>query len=86
MAAEQQLRELTAAGATRLILDMSGVAYMASAGIRMIHNLLRETRRQSGDVRLAGIQPHVKRTLDLIGLAPLLSIFDDVASALASFK
>jgi anti-anti-sigma factor len=83
--ASSKLNSLASAEAVQLILDLSDVSYMSSAGIRVLQGVIREVRRQSGDVRLAGVQPLVKRTLEFVGLVPVLKVYDDVAAALSSF-
>lgn len=55
------LHSLTAAGAVRLVLDLSELSYLDSAGIRVLFTTIREARRQSGNLRLAGVQPPVAR-------------------------
>jgi anti-sigma B factor antagonist len=84
--ADSKLRSLTVIGPAQLIMDLSDVSYMSSAGIRVLQTVLREVRRRAGDVRLAGVQPPVTRTLELVGLVPVLKVYDDVAAALLSFR
>jgi anti-anti-sigma regulatory factor len=48
--------------------------------------LLRDVRNQSGAIRLAGVQPLVRGTLDLVGLGPVFTNFDSVEAALLSFR
>lgn len=79
-----QLQHMLSANVGHLILDLSDLSYMSSAGIRVLQGLLQAARRQSSDVRLAGMQSLVRHTLDLVGLLPVLQVYDDVATALAS--
>ena len=81
--------ELTAAlhgqvsgGARDLVIDIAGVDYMSSAGLRA---LLKEARKQGGDLRPAAARPEVLRVLDLSGFTSILQVFPDVDSAVASF-
>ena len=83
--AESTLYRLLAARGVHLILDLSDVSYMSSAGIRLLLNLVRQARRQSGALRLAGVQPQTKRTLELVGLVPIFPLHGDVAAALGAF-
>ncbi len=83
--ADHYLRQLLAAQAVRLILDVSDLSYIASAGIRVLQMSIRESRRQSGDLRLVGLRPSVERTLQLVGLLPAIKVYADLPTALASF-
>lgn len=78
------LQHLLSADKPHLILDLSDLSYISSAGIRMLQGILQAARRQSSNIRLFGVQPMVKQTLDLVGLLPVLNVYDDLASALAS--
>jgi len=72
-------------GNIKLVADLSGVDYTSSAGLRVLLGAIKETRAQSGDIRLAGIQPDVQKVLNLSGFTNILKIFDDVEAAVASF-
>lgn len=80
------LSQLIADQTTKLVVDLSEVPYMASAGIRVLFDALQSTRSQSGDLRLAGIQPPVARVLDLTGLSQMFGIYSDVTAAVESFE
>lgn len=71
---------------TNLVADFSGVDYTSSAGLRVLLGAIKDTRAQSGDMRLAGVQPDVLKVLNLSGFTKILKIFDDVDSAIASYK
>ena len=72
-------------GNTKLVADLRGVDYTSSAGLRVLLGAIKETRAQSGDLRLAGIQPDVQKVLNLSGFTNILKIFDDTDAAVASY-
>lgn len=74
-----------AKGNAKLVADLSGVDYTSSAGLRVLLGAIKETRAQSGDLRLAGIQPDVQKVLTLSGFTNILKIFDDTDAAVASY-
>jgi anti-sigma B factor antagonist len=82
---QNRLNQLVAADAVKLVVDLSEVPYMASAGIRVLVTALQSARLNTGDLRLASVQPAVARMLELAGLLQLLTIYPDVAAAVASF-
>ena len=79
------LAELIDKGRYELVLDLSAVSYMSSAGLRALVGALRTCKRYSGDVRLANISDRVKEVLDLAGLASVFQTFDSQVDAVGSF-
>lgn len=72
-------------GIVRLVLDLQGVDYMSSAGLREIVAALKKTRKQQGDIRLAEAAPRVLEVLEMAGLDTFVQIFSSRAEALKSF-
>ena len=72
-------------GKTRLVADFAAVNYTSSAGLRALLATMKQARQKGGDLRLAGVQPDVKRVLDLSGFTSILKLYGDVASAIASY-
>jgi anti-anti-sigma factor len=68
-----------------VVLDMSGVEYISSAGLRAMVALLRETKKKKGDVRLADPSPRVVEVLALAGLNSLFQVYDSTTAAVGSF-
>ena len=70
-------------GKYNLVVDMSGLEYMSSAGFRALAATQRNCRRYNrGDVVLAQVPPLVHEALDLVGFAEHFTIFDRLESAL----
>jgi anti-sigma B factor antagonist len=76
-----QLRD----GKTSLVADLSQLDYTSSAGLRVILNGVKDARQKGGDLRLAGVQPNVKKVLDLSGFTSIMKAYPDVDAAVASF-
>lgn len=72
-------------GNIKLVADLSGVDYTSSAGLRVLLGAIKETRAQSGDLRLTGIQPDVQKVLNLSGFTNILKTFDTLDAAIASY-
>ncbi len=73
-------------GHARLVVDLSALTYLCSAGLRALLNAAKEARRQNGDLRLAAIQAEeVSRVLKMSGFDNILKVHPDVAAANASF-
>jgi len=73
-------------GNIKLVADLSGVDYTSSAGLRVLLGAIKETRAQSGDIRLTGIQPDVQKVLNLSGFTNILKVFNNLDEAVASFS
>jgi len=68
-----------------LVLDLSAIDFVSSAGLRVLLGTVKEARRLSGDLRLAAVNPDVKKVLSVSGFDRLLKIFDDVQTAILSY-
>ena len=70
---------------THLLIDLSGVAYVDSAGLGQLVQAYATTKTRGGELKLLNV---TKRLRDLLVVTKLLTVFesfDDEASALASF-
>jgi N-acetylglucosaminyldiphosphoundecaprenol N-acetyl-beta-D-mannosaminyltransferase len=64
--------------APRLVLDMTATTFVDSAGMGTLVDLTRRARAAGGDVRLAGVRPQVRRTMELLNLDRFLAMDDTV--------
>jgi anti-sigma B factor antagonist len=72
-------------GRDQLVFDLGQVNFMSSYGIRLLLEILRKSREQGGDLRLAQAPPGVARTLEITGLPRILNAYPSVDEAVASF-
>ena len=84
---DQVLKGLVDNGRFKLVLDLAGVAYMSSAGLRAMVSCLREVKKgvRMGDLRLAAPSARVAEVLELAGLNQVFQIFEDQEGAVGSF-
>ncbi len=75
-ALELALTEQLNAGHRWLILDMSDVDYIASAGLKMLVSVWQRSRDQKGDMALTALTPRVREVLEMIGLDLVFTITD----------
>src|SRR5215471_20836552 len=78
-------REQVGGGFIDIVGDFARVDYTSSAGLRALLETVKETRQRGGDLRLAAVQPEVRRVLDLAGFTGILKLYDGVDAAVASF-
>lgn len=73
-------------GHTQIVLDLAGVEYMSSAGLREIVSALKRAKRGTGgDVRLAQPSYRVREVLEMAGLDTILQIYPTQVEAVSSY-
>jgi anti-sigma B factor antagonist len=70
----------------KLLLDMSQVAYMSSAGLRVLLSLYRRAAAHDGKVVLVGLSEEIKDTMTVTGVLGFFTTGETVAEGLAAFK
>ena len=80
------LEALNNANRYKIILDLSKLEYMSSAGFRAILLGQRNCKRYNrGEIVLAAVPKKVMDALELTGFTPLFKIFDDITPAVGNF-
>ena len=83
---DEALKAVMEKGRYRIVLDLSGVEFLGSAGLRAIVSAYKTCRRWNrGDVRLAELPPRIQGVFDLAGITPLVRIYPEVVLAVGSF-
>jgi anti-anti-sigma factor len=80
----QALKAVIAKGMHNIVLDMSEVNFMASAGWWVLIDT-QKTCKPSGELVLAAVDSGIKDSLNLVGMGSYFKIFDDVTSAVGGF-
>lgn len=73
---------LVGPGAT--VIDLSGVDYISSAGLRVLLKAAKQAKSASNRLALAGVRPAVKEVFDISGFTALFQIYPDRAAAVAA--
>ena len=77
---------ITEEGRFRFVLDLKGVEFLSSAGLRvMINNQKTCKRYNRGEIVLAEVPENIYKSLDLAGFTTLFKIFDNVVTAVGNF-
>ena len=86
---DQMLQEaidtLVASGRTRILVNLSRVDFMDSAGMGELVASHRMVERFGGKLKILSASPKVQSTLSTSKLLPLFEVFDDEVEAIASF-
>lgn len=82
---EETLEDRIDEGRYNLVLDLSDVNYLSSAGLRALVSALRTCKKKGGDVRIANPSERVSEVMSLAGLDSLFTMYDDVTVAVGSY-
>lgn len=84
---EKVLRGLVDEGRHNIIVDLTDVPYISSAGLKALQATAKAARSGiiGGDLRLVGLKPNIKEIFDTIGFTQLFKIYDDLLDAVGSF-
>jgi len=66
----------------KLIFDFTGVNFMDSSGIGMIMGRYKSIQRNSGKIAITGLQPTVKKIVQMSGLHKILEEYDNLDIAM----
>ena len=79
--AQERILPLVQPGA-KILLDMSSVEYMSSAGLRMLLSMYRQITRQNGGLVLVGLAEEIKDTMSITGFLNFFTTRDTVDEGL----
>ncbi len=85
-AIEDALNELCDAGRSRIVVDLSEVIYVSSAGLAALLTGVRRARLLKGDVRLSSMNDRVREVFEMSGFDQVFSIYATAEQAAASFR
>ncbi len=83
---EKTLSELIAGGEIRFVIEMAGLEYISSAGLRGILATAKALKGKGGQIRFANVAGTVKEVFDISGFGTIFQMHDTVAGALAEIK
>lgn len=75
-----------ARGHVNLVVDLTGVDFMSSAGLRILLGALKESRSHGGDLRITSTNPGVDKILKMSGFHNIAKVFPSQIEALSSFR
>ncbi len=81
LAAEATLASTIDAGALHLVLNLAGLDYISSAGLRVLLATFKKLSRQHGKLVLCELQPGVREILEISGLLTVFVVAATEAEA-----
>lgn len=62
-------------GGTTVVLDLAGLEYISSAGLRSVARVRKTTRSLQGHTLLLDPQPQVRKVFDIVKAVPVSEVF-----------
>lgn len=82
----QALETASDGGKYKIVVNMSELEYMSSAGFRALLSAQRNSKRYNrGEVVLASVPERIREALELAGFTELFKTFDDPLQAVGHF-
>jgi anti-anti-sigma factor len=78
---DRRLAPVLASGIQSLVLDLAGLEYISSAGVRSIFKARKALATRNGKVLVLNPQPQIKKVFDVVKAVPLNEIFTSVEEA-----
>ena len=73
-------------GHVNVVVNLIGVEFMSSAGLRTLLGAVKEARSQGGDLRIASSNPGIDKVLKMSGFHNIAKVFSSQDEAVTSFS
>jgi len=83
---EAVLKQLVNEERVRIIVNMSDLSYISSAGLGVFMGFIEDVRSKGGDIKLAELTEKVFRVFDLLGFPVLYEIFEKESEAVDRYS
>lgn len=81
---DRHVSALLKANALRVVVELSGVGYIASAGVGVFINLQHQLKQKGGNLQLVNPGASVREIFSILGLEELFVIHDTLPQGLAA--
>jgi anti-anti-sigma factor len=79
-------REVLEQSDSRVIIDLSRITRIDSAGLGQLMSCYSHLVRNNGSLKVLNATPEVRKVLDITGISTLISAFNDEREAVRSFQ
>jgi len=80
------IERIIAENCYKIVVDLSGVTYVSSAGWGIFISEIKRVRREAGDIKLAAMRPEVREVFDLLEFNNILKPYPDKIEAIKDFR
>lgn len=78
---EDELREIIDDKTKAVVLDMGGVTYISSIGIKVVIWAKKELQKKNATFAMINLQSQIKKVFDAMNILSIIDIFDDMPEA-----
>ncbi len=83
---EQALLERIQEGHSRLVIDLTDLNYISSAGLRVFLLVAKRLRQQQGKLSLCNMPRTIKQVFEISGFTAILKVCDNFDNACAAVR
>jgi anti-sigma B factor antagonist len=83
---EAELLGLLAQGYHHIVVNLQGVNYINSGGLRCLVTAWRQAHQNGGDLKLCGLNERVANIFSMVGFDKVFQIFEDCEAAQQAVK
>lgn len=83
--AEKTIRDAIAEGDANLIINLSELQYISSAGLRVILVVAKDIKVKNGKIVICSMTESVRKVFDISGFTSIFDIQDNIEAALKRF-
>lgn len=83
---EEALNGAMEEGYDKILINGSGLAYIASAGLGVIMGLIEDVRAKGGDIRLAELNDTVRNIFEVLGFNHLCQVLSSEQEGVDSYR
>ena len=83
--AENQINELLAAGADKILINFEELNYISSAGLRVLLATAKKMMASNGSLKICSLNKTVQEVFDISGFSTILTLEPNETEALAAF-
>lgn len=83
-AAEAEMFSYLEKGETRIVIDLSGLDYISSSGLRLVLMMGKRLSLKGGKLALCGLKPQIREVFEISGFISIITVLDTRAEAEAA--
>jgi len=81
-----RIRKELAGGRKRILINLGDVSYIDSSGLGELISAFTSAKKGGGELKLLNLTKKIRDLMEIVKLYTVFDIYDDEASALASFS
>ena len=83
--AQSQLTRLVEEGTRKILVDLKGLVYISSAGLRVLLSTAKLLESNGGEIRICSLNDFVEEVFEISGFSTIFQVFGSEAEAMDGF-